>query len=116
MDGLPFKGLWAVDFEFEAPPGEAPRPVCMVARELRSGRLLRLWRDALPAQPPFPVGPDSLFIAYAAQAELGCFLELGWALPQRVLDLYAEFSEATNGWKRPHGRSLLAALAWHGLT
>jgi len=116
VDRLPFRELWAADFEFEAPPGEAPRPVCLVARELRSGRLLRLWQDELPTRPPFPVGPDSLFIAYVAQAELGCFLELGWPLPERILDLYTEFRAITNGHHLPHGRGLLGALAWHGLS
>src|SRR6266542_3337188 len=115
MDRLPFSELWAVDFEFRALPGERPVPVCMVAKELRSGRLLRRWRDELPARPPFPGDQDSLFIAYAAQAELGCFLELGWPMPARILDLYVEFCATTNGLQLPHGRSLLAALAWHGI-
>jgi hypothetical protein len=112
---LPFRQLWAVDFEYGAPPGGRPDPVCMVAKELRSGRLLRLWRDELPARPPFPVDEGSLFVAYAAAAELGCFAELGWPLPARILDLYAEFCAITNGLAHPHGRGLLAALAWHGL-
>jgi hypothetical protein len=115
VDGLPFRELWAVDFEYRADPGARPVPVCMVARELRGGRLLRLWRDELPGRPPFPVDAGSLFIAYAAAAELSCFLELGWPMPARILDLYAEFSAITNGLPRPHGRSLLAALAWHGI-
>ena len=42
---LPFREVWAVDFEFIADPGEHPRPVCLVAWELRSGRKLKLWRD-----------------------------------------------------------------------
>ena len=36
-------GVWAADFEFAAPPGGRPVPLCLVARELRSGRLVRLW-------------------------------------------------------------------------
>jgi hypothetical protein len=38
-----YRQVWAVDFEFTAPPGGRPGPLCCVARELRSGRLLRLW-------------------------------------------------------------------------
>ena len=39
----------------------------MVARELRSGRLLRLWRDELPAgRPPFRTDAEALFVAYYA--------------------------------------------------
>jgi hypothetical protein len=51
----------------------------MVARELGSNRLIRLWRDELGSRPPFPVDDDALFVAYFASAELGCFLELGCA-------------------------------------
>jgi hypothetical protein len=112
---LPFRQVWAVDFEYRADPGVRPVPVCMVAKELRSGRLLRLWRDKLPARPPFPVDQDSLLVAYAAAAELGCFLALGWPMPERILDLYVEFCAITNGTKRPHGTGLLAALAHHGI-
>ncbi len=51
-----FAEVWAVDFEFTAPAGERPTPLCVVARELRSGRLVRLWladgaRPGLPTQP-----------------------------------------------------------------
>jgi DNA polymerase-1 len=35
MFGLPFREVWALDFEFTAEPGGLPVPVCMVARELR---------------------------------------------------------------------------------
>jgi DNA polymerase I len=93
----------------------APVPVCLVAKELRSGRLLRLWQDELPGRPPFPVDDRALFVAYMAAAELGCFLELGWPMPARILDLYVEFRALANGRKLPHGRGLLGALAFHGL-
>jgi hypothetical protein len=36
--GLPYREIWALDFEFVTANGEQPVPVCMVARELRSGR------------------------------------------------------------------------------
>jgi DNA polymerase-1 len=112
---LPFGELWAIDFEYRAVPGDRPIPVCLVAKELRTGRLLRLWRDQLPDRPPFPVGPDTLVVSYAAAAELGCFLELGWPMPARILDLYAEFCAITNGRRPPGHASLLSALSYHGL-
>jgi hypothetical protein len=72
--------------------------------------------------PPYPVGPDALFVAYLASAELGCHLALDWPLPARVLDLYAEFRCRTAGLAKPpaigESRShygLLNALAWYGL-
>src|SRR3954466_13551738 len=48
---LPYREPWALDFEFRAPDGERPEPLCLVARELRSGRELRLWRDQLAPGP-----------------------------------------------------------------
>jgi DNA polymerase-1 len=115
MFGLPFKAIWFLDFEFISAPGARPVPVCMVARELGSNRLVRLWKDDLGAEPPFSTGDDTLFVAYYASAELGCFLELGWPLPTRILDLYAEFRNETNGIPLPEGRGLLSALSQHGL-
>ena len=44
---LPFDQIWCCDFEFYASDGDPPTPVCMVAKELRSGRVLRLWQDEL---------------------------------------------------------------------
>ena len=117
LSGLPFREIWAADFEFIANAGERPEPVCLVARELRSGRVVRIWRDELRtlSEPPYPTGPDSLFIAYYASAELGCHLALGWRLPVCVLDLYVEFRNATNGRPLRHGKGLLGALAYYGL-
>lgn len=108
--------VWAVDYEFTAPPGGRPVPLCVVARELLSGRLVRLWLDdAPPGRPPFPIGPDTLFVAYYASAELGCHLALGWPMPARVLDLYAEFRCLTSGRMVPNGNGLLGALSYFGL-
>ncbi len=112
-----YREVWLVDFEFSAPPGERPDPVCLVAREFRSGRTLRLWQDDLRGRrmPPYPIGPDVLFVAYLASAELGCHLALGWDLPARVLDLYVEFRNRANGLSPPNGFGLLGALTYHGL-
>jgi DNA polymerase I len=117
FDGLPFGSLWAVDFEYRSLSGERPWPVCMCARELRAGQELRLWRDELLAlrRAPFDVGPDAVMIAYAAAAELSCFLELGWPLPVNVIDLFAEHRIDTNGLRLACGNGLLAALAIRGL-
>ena len=47
VSDLPFAEIWLHDFEFIPKPGEHPDVVCLVAHELRSGRTLQLWRDAL---------------------------------------------------------------------
>src|SRR5271166_3417844 len=97
MFGLPYREVWCLDFEYVSEPGTLPIPVCMVARELVSKRLLRLWQDELTSAPPFPIDKRTLFVAYFAPAEIGCFLELGWPVPPRILDLFTEFRCATNG-------------------
>ncbi len=109
-----FKNVWLVDFEFSQPEGEKPSVVCMVAREFFTGRLLRYWQDELAA-PPFDTGLDSLFVAFYSSAEWGCHLALGWPLPGRVLDLYAEFRCITSGLNRQNGSGLLGALSYFGL-
>ena len=115
MDGLPYREIWAVDFEYISTEGNRPVPVCMVAKELRAGRLLRLWQDELPRECPIPSGDDVLFVAYQAAAELSCYLVLGWALPTRILDPYVEFLARTNYVRAGLKTDLLTCLSFHGL-
>jgi hypothetical protein len=56
-----------------------------------------------------------LFVAYYSSAELGCYLAHRWPLPCRVVDLYCEFRNLTNGKPTSCGSGLLGALAWFGL-
>ena len=111
----PYREIWLADFEFLAGAGERPVPVCLCARELRSGREVRLWQDEFGQLPPYPTGTDSLFIAYYASAELGCHLALGWPMPERILDLFTEFRCGTNGLELPAGNGLIGALTAFGL-
>src|SRR5215212_1533079 len=106
--GLPFRQIWVVDFEFTSDLGENPQPVCLVAKEVATGRLIRLWRDQLGPEPPFEIDDDTLIVAYYAPAEIGCFLALGWPVPTRVIDLYVEFRRETNALAHAEGRGLLA--------
>ena len=101
-----------IDFEYFASAGGRPQVVCLVARELWSGRVVRVSCDKLLtlSRPPYPTGPDSLIVAYYASAELGCHLALGWPMPDRVLDLYVEFRNATNG--RPRGMGMDCSVPW----
>jgi hypothetical protein len=89
----------------------------MVARELHTGREIRMWRCELLALrcAPFNIGADAVFVAYFASAELGCFLALGWPPPVNVLDLYVEHRCETNGTATPCGDGLTGALAMRGL-
>ena len=112
----PFEEIWAADTEYSAQPGCRPVPICLVAKELRSGREIRLWGDEMfSPTPPFRIDNRALFVAYAAAAELGVFHVLGWPAPARVLDLFFEFRATTNGLTTPSGAGLLGALVAHGL-
>lgn len=115
LSDLPFREIWLVDFEFASGDGDNPEPICLVAWELRTGRKRRLWRDEFGAVPPYPTGPEALFVAYYASAEIGCHLALGWPVPERLLDLFTEFRNHTNGLTTVAGNGLLGALAHHGL-
>jgi DNA polymerase-1 len=125
LDLLPFKHLVAVDFEFEfgghdtleaaGRSGERQRPVCMVAKELRSGKTWRLWRGEFGSQPPFPVDDSTVLVAYYASAELGCFKALNWPAPAHILDLFTEFRARTNGYSLPNGAGLLGAATYFGI-
>jgi DNA polymerase-1 len=115
-----FPVVWLVDFEFSAPSGERPTPLCLVAREFFTGRLIRVWLDGDESLHgcnglPFDVGPEVLYVAFYASAELGCHLAMGWPMPERVLDLYCEFRNLTNGIPTLCGSGLLGALAYFGL-
>lgn len=112
-----FSAVWVIDFEFCAPRGERPRPICMVAREVFTGRKLRLWADQMAAlsSPPFATGRDILIVTFYASAEMGCFLANGWQLPANILDLFVEFRRLTNGRDTLAGNGLIGALIHHGL-
>ena len=106
-----YREVWVVDFEFCSPDGERPVPLCMVARELRTGRLIRAWQDDLSASHAsmIPPHPDRLFVAYYAIAEISCYLALNWDIPLRILDLYTEFRCKISCLPTPDGDGLLGS-------
>jgi DNA polymerase-1 len=116
-----YTAIWHVDFEYREDANHHPVPVCMFAYEQRAGTEIQLWQDELQAcrQAPFDIGPDVLFVAYAASAELSCFLALGWPFPKNVLDAYVETIAAINGntliWPAKKRPGLLSALELYGL-
>jgi DNA polymerase-1 len=114
FDALPYQEIWAVDFEFGSKAGERPDPVCLVAWELKNGRKIRCWQDQFGAVPPYATDANALFVAFYASAEIGCHLALGWPVPERVLDLFTEFRNHTNGLPTTSGAGLIGALAFHG--
>jgi hypothetical protein len=101
---LPFPEIWCVDTEYYPGPGKANggrdgdkiTPLCLVAHELRSGRIIRLWQDELGPFPPYRLDAGALFVGYMLTAEYGFHLARGWGEPARALDAYVEFRHFTN--------------------
>ena len=95
-----FTTVIVADFEYEAGDGDLPNVLCMVAyaldENLQHVRTIRLWRGEFGLAPPFDIGPNTLFVAYSAWAELTCFMALGWQFPTHVFDLHTAFLAASN--------------------
>jgi hypothetical protein len=132
MLNLPYREVWALDTEYNLrpsgayaypkdpqPEGSIQHPVALVAHELHSGRVVKLFEDEFGPKPPFDIGDDVLFIAYAASAEWLTFLALGWPLPSRVFDPYVEFRRHICGTPRDinvkGNKGLLKALQHFGI-
>ncbi len=110
-----FRSAWVLDTEFMPVAGGLPEPICLSAADLVSGREVHLWLWGQEApEPPFDLGPESLFIGYSLPAEWSVFLRLGWPLPLMALDLFAEYRCATNGLNVP-AWDLAGALRRYGL-
>lgn len=105
---------WVWDFEFLAPPGGRPRPVCAVAMREVDRKVVRHWLwDVKVAKSPAGFAGCEM-VGYAASAEIGCLLELGWSLPESVIDLHAEHRVQNNGVLLPGQFGLLDAVEHYG--
>jgi DNA polymerase I len=101
---LPFEEIWVADTEFYPGPGyanggrdgDAPTPLCIVAIEMRSGRVVRQWQGGFDAAAPYRLDKGALFVGFMNTAEFGFHLALGWGKPAASLDLYIEHRHHTN--------------------
>jgi DNA polymerase family A len=101
---LPFREIWVIDTEFYPGAGKANggrdgdriTPLCVVAHEMRSGRVVRLWQDELGPFPPYRLDAEALIISYFGTAEFGTHIALGWGKPACALDAYVEFRHFVN--------------------
>lgn len=95
-----FGSIVVCDFEYEVADGDLPNVLCMVAyvldEHLEHVRTVRKWRGEFGARPPFDIGPDTLFCAYSAWAEMTCFLQLGWQFPTHIFDQHTAYLAASN--------------------
>ncbi len=113
-----FEEIWEEDFEFITSPGERPDVVCLCAKELRSGRTLRLWRDeldALGSRSPFRTDSKVAHLGFSYQAEAASFLSLGMPIPRNIIDLSPIFRCLTNGKATPEGKGLIGMQRYYGL-
>jgi DNA polymerase I len=99
-----YKEIWAIDFEFYPGPGLAnggregdlPTPLCLVAIEIRTGRVIHQWCDEFGSLPPYRIDNGALIVSYMSTAEFSCHLALGWPQPACTFDAYVEFRHLTN--------------------
>lgn len=106
-----------LDFEFrEVAPGRVV-VVCVVAYDLSTDRVFKVWLEGEhPSSPPFPCGSDTILVAHAvAPAEARCWLALGWPSPGGWIDTYVEERVRTAGERPEEGFGLLACCLRHGL-
>ncbi len=111
-----FKKIYVVDFEYQIFSGGLPHVHCMVAKEILSGKIIRIHGPDLMSGPPFPLSEDILYVAYYSPAEMLCHLTLGWPLPTHLIDLFPEFRNIRNGLATIGGNTLLAALSYFQLS
>jgi hypothetical protein len=101
---LPFRELWCVDTEFYPGPGLANggvvgdpiTPHCLVALEMRSGRLVQLKQNELGPFPPYRLDGDALIFGYMLAAEFGVHAARRWGEPACAIDAYVEFRHYVN--------------------
>lgn len=91
---------YIIDFEFNHPPGERPKPWCVAWHCVETGEEGKLWIDGLRVESPFPA--RFRMVAHYAMAELVCFITLRWPLPDEVIDTLPE-ARAIRGQIKPAG-------------
>ena len=95
-----FGRIVVCDFEYEIADGDLPTVLCMVVYvldgNLRHIHTIKRWRGEFGKTPPFDIGPDTLFVAYSAWAEMTCFIVLGWEFPVHIFDQHTAYLAASN--------------------
>jgi DNA polymerase-1 len=131
LDALAHFGLTRpifIDFEYYAPPGCNPKPICVawICPTTGESGTRWLWDELQPC--PFPITVETILLSYNIAAEVSCFLALGWPRPSNVIDLWLEYGQVCNVWpakapewkprrtpiKKPR-KGLLDAMRGYGL-
>jgi DNA polymerase I len=92
-----YRRAWVVDTEYRS-VGGLPQARCLCALDLLSGERREVWLAGVPKPPcPFAMTADECFIFFAADADVGVFIALGWTVPRHVIDVRIEFMRICNG-------------------
>jgi DNA polymerase-1 len=110
-----YRSIWVIDTEYKAAPDADPiEPICIVGKEVRTGRtVVGCWPDL--GRCPVPGSKAALVVAYNFSAEARFYHTLGWPIPANILDLYVERMRHRNGRFRDSNDKLLTAMAEFGL-
>ena len=84
-----FNHIVVFDTEYRQPAGENPTVVCMVLKDIITGRCHRLKGKELRLF-PFPIDDNTLFVAHYAVAEISSMLSLGFKKPNFIFDTLVE--------------------------
>jgi hypothetical protein len=93
-----YRRVWVVDTEYCQIGGERPRARCLCALDLFSGERREVWLAGVINPPcPFEMTADECFVFFAADADVGIFINLKWPIPRHVIDPRVEFMRVRNG-------------------
>jgi DNA polymerase family A len=101
VDALAHFGLTRptfIDFEYYAPPGCNPRPICVAWVCPTTGEFGTRWLWDDPQPCPFPMTAETVLLSYNITAEVSWFLALNWLRPTNVIDLWLEYGQTVNVW------------------
>ena len=76
----------ALDFEYRSTNMQPPEVRCLCALSLKTGKRWEIWFEGGEENYPFDETRDIIFLAHFGEAELACFLALGWPMPPYLLD------------------------------
>jgi hypothetical protein len=124
-----FSRIVVLDTEFNGHyHGDRQNVVALVAQvysEDRCVQTVRIFEGEFRRYPsnPLPDGEDVLYVTFVGQAEWKSFLSVGWKLPRKTVDLFAEarcmrnlaLPKSTKERLKLRGDSLIDVCRWAGL-
>ncbi len=108
-----FTEIWLLSIPAKTEDGESPKPQCLFAKEILTGKTIEKY-DLTLEKPPFDVGAGSLIITCNASEILGCFIYLHWPRPANLIDLGVEARNLRNGLVEKDDCRLTSALQYYG--